>query len=121
MLQESKGLSGRHVLVVEDEYFIAADIVRTFRADGAEIIGPVGTVEDALELVFSTPRIDGAILDINLHGEMVYPVADELASRSIPFIFATGYDKTVVPARYAAIKHCEKPVTPQAIAKALYG
>ncbi|MBV9394430.1 MAG: response regulator [Methylobacteriaceae bacterium] len=121
MLQESKRLSGRRVLVVEDEYFIAADIVRTFRADGAEIIGPAGTVEDALELVHSTPRIDGAILDINLHGEMVYPVADALAKRSVPFIFATGYDKAAVPERHAGIKHCEKPVTPEAIARALYG
>ncbi|MBV8850276.1 MAG: response regulator [Methylobacteriaceae bacterium] len=121
MLQDSKALSGRHVLVVEDEYFIAADIVRIFRADGAEIVGPVGAVEDALDLVHSTPRIDAAILDINLHGEMVYPVADELADRGIPFVFATGYDKTVVPPRHAAIKHCEKPVTPETIAKALYG
>jgi hypothetical protein len=52
---------------------------------------------------------------------MVYPVADELAGRGVPFVFASGYDKSAVPERYSRIKHCEKPVPPEATAAALYG
>lgn len=85
------------------------------------MIGPGGTLEDALALVYNNSHIDAAVLDINLHGEMVYPVADELAGRGVPFVFASGYDKSAVPERYSRIKHCEKPVPPEAIAAALYG
>jgi CheY-like chemotaxis protein len=119
-MPQNTSLAGRKVLLVEDEYFIVQDMARAFEASGADVIGPAGTLEDGLALLFSQPQIDGAVLDINLHGEMVYPLADELASRGIPFVFATGYDTTVVPERYAGIKHCEKPVAPEAILKALY-
>jgi CheY-like chemotaxis protein len=115
----TKTLVGRRVLLVEDEYFIVYDMVRNFEASGAEVIGPAGTLEDALALVHNNSNIDAAVLDINLHGEMVYPVADELVERGVPFVFATGYDRLSVPDRYAVIKHCEKPVAPEAIAKAL--
>jgi len=117
----TKPLAGRRVLLVEDEYFIVSDLVRTFEASGAEVIGPAGSLEDALALVYNNSHIDAAVLDINLHGEMVYPVADELAGRGVPFVFASGYDKSAVPERYSRIKHCEKPVPPEAIAAALYG
>jgi len=121
MLAQNKSLAGRRVLLVEDEYFIVHDMVRSFEASGAEVIGPAGTLEDALGLVYNNSHIDGAVLDINLHGEVVYPVADELAERGVPFVFATGYDKLVVPGRHSAIKHCEKPVAPETIAAALFG
>jgi DNA-binding NarL/FixJ family response regulator len=117
----TKSLAGRRVLLVEDEYFIISDLVRTFEASGAEVIGPAGSLEDALALVYNNSHIDAAVLDINLHGEMVYLVADELAGRGVPFVFASGYDKSAVPERYSRIKHCEKPVPPEAIAAALYG
>jgi CheY-like chemotaxis protein len=115
----AKTLSGRHVLVVEDEYFIADDLVSAFAACGARILGPAATLQDALALVAQTERIDCAVLDINLQGEMVYPLADALARRGVPFVFATGYNGAMIDQRYVGVPRCEKPVSPAAIAKAL--
>src|SRR5579871_1370633 len=81
------------VLVVEDEYFIANDIVRALDRCGAEVIGPTGDPERALKLVGSSGRISAAILDICLGGAEVYALARELKARGIPFTFATGYDQ----------------------------
>ena len=114
-------LTGRRILLVEDEYFLADDLRRLFEASGAEVIGPVARVQEALDLVTGTARIDGAVLDINLWDEMAYPVADALRDRGVPFVFATGYDKGVVPKRYDAVRHCEKPVEPSEVARALFG
>lgn len=54
--------------------------------------------------------IDGAILDVNLGGEKVFPAADLLTERGIPFVFTTGYDASAIPVKYAEITLCEKPV-----------
>lgn len=113
-------LSGRCVLLVEDEYFIADELRRSFESAGATILGPVGRVAEALILVNETARIDGAVLDVNLHDVMIYPVADALRERGVPFVFATGYEKMALPTRFADVCHCEKPVRPQQIAKALF-
>ena len=78
----ASALSGRRIPVVEDAFFLAADLVGDLERHGAEIVGPVAIVENALALVRETGRLDGAVLDINLQGEMVYPVADALELRS---------------------------------------
>jgi DNA-binding NtrC family response regulator len=106
-----EGLAGKRLLVVEDEYMIASYLACALEDAGAEVIGPAGTVEDALELVESDgDRLDGAVLDVNLRDERVYPVADALAARGVPFVLATGYDKTSIPPAYADVPRCEKPV-----------
>jgi DNA-binding response OmpR family regulator len=103
-------LEGRRVLVVEDEYLLAEDLREGLVKQGAEVMGPVATVADALELLRQGPMPDTAILDINLGGEMVYPLADELRAKGIPFIFATGYDEWSIPDAYADVPRAEKPV-----------
>ena len=103
-------LKGRRVLVVEDEYMLAEDLREGLESQGAEVMGPVATVADALELLRSGPAPDLAILDINLGGEMAYPVADALRARDIPFIFATGYNAQAIPKAYADVPRAEKPV-----------
>jgi ActR/RegA family two-component response regulator len=113
-------LAGRRVLVVEDDYFLAADMQREFEESGAEVLGPVPRVEKALQLIAATSRINAAVLDVNLLDEMVYPVADALQERGVPFVFATGYDRTVIPTRYAGVHHCEKPIEAAQIAEALF-
>lgn len=109
-------LTGKRVLVVEDEQMIAENVAFELAAEGAEVIGPVETVNAALDAIAST-NLDGVTLDIKLRGEMAFPVADVLTARDIPFVFLTGYD--VVPARYANVNCLQKPVTPQVICRAL--
>jgi CheY-like chemotaxis protein len=112
-------LKGRLILVVEDEYFIADDLRSGLTAQGAAIVGPAATVGDALDLVANGGRLDAAVLDINLRGEMVYPVADRLKEKGVPFLFLTGYDARAVPARFAGVTHCEKPVALRSLIAAL--
>jgi DNA-binding response OmpR family regulator len=114
-------LAGRRVLVVEDEYFLADDVVRGLKANGAEVIGPVGGIDDALDLIDETEQLDAVVLDLNLRGEMAFPVADALIERGVPFVFATGYDSASIPPRYKAVTRCEKPVDAPKIARALFG
>lgn len=103
-------LTDRRILVVEDEYWIASELRMHLSKAGAQLVGPVGTLAKALELLEREPHIDAAILDINLHGEEVFALADQLASRQVPFVFATGYDNCVVPERFASTGRYRKPV-----------
>ena len=104
-------LADKRLLLVEDEYLIATDLAWAFEQAGAEVIGPAGSVEEALELVRDEgARLDGAVLDVNLRGERVFPVADALAAKGVPFLFATGYDASLIPVPYAGVPRHEKPV-----------
>lgn len=112
-------LTGRRILVVEDEFLMANVLRLALTRYGAEILGPAATLERALALVEAVDRIDGAILDINLRGAMTYPLADALMRRKVPFVFATGYDEEVVPDSYRHVPRCEKPVRPDEVARIL--
>ncbi|MGU3668376.1 response regulator [Methylobacterium sp. A49B] len=112
-------LPGRKVLLVEDDYFIADEMRRMLSRDGAEILGPVASIDKALALIEASSEIDAAVLDINLRDVTVFPVADALTRRGVPFIFATGYDSAVIPARYAHIQHCEKPLQMDTLTRVL--
>src|SRR4028118_1708306 len=87
------------VLVVEDEAMIAMlveDMVLDF---GSEVVGPVANLNDAISLARSA-ELDAAILDINVGGSVIFPVADILNERGIPLIFATGYGSNGLPPRF---------------------
>jgi CheY-like chemotaxis protein len=114
------GLTGRRFLVVEDEYLIAADLAAVLQDLGAEVTGPAGTLEEALSLVESDgDRLDGAVLDVNLGAERVYPLADVLRRRGIPFVFTTGYDAGAFPQLYADVPRCQKPTDERRLARCL--
>ena len=113
-------LDGKRILLVEDEYFIVQDLARAFTAAGATVVGPAATLTDALKLIASSGTLDGAVLDINLQGEMVYPVADALMTRGVAFVFSTGYDGDVIPARYDGYARCEKPISPEQVGQTLF-
>ena len=102
-------LAGRRVLVVEDEYFLADELDHALRASGATVAGPVSTVEAALALLADFVLPDLATVDVNLGGEMAYPVADALVAHGVPFLFTTGYDQASLPHRYASAPRMEKP------------
>lgn len=105
-----QALGGMRILVVEDEYLLADDLRDELIDAGAQVLGPVPSVADAQALIAAEARIDAAVLDINLRGEMVFPVADQLTGRGVPFAFATGYDEWALPDRFAGAPRVEKPL-----------
>ncbi|WP_424813176.1 response regulator [Roseococcus sp. YIM B11640] len=102
-------LVGRKVLVVEDQYLLADDICSVVKRLGGEILGPVSRVEDAMAALRTQP-LDFALLDVNLEGEMVYPVAAALQDIGVPFVFTSGYDAAVIDPRFETVPHLAKPV-----------
>jgi CheY-like chemotaxis protein len=120
-MSHAETLEGRHILLVEDDFFIALDITASLKAAGARVVGPAASLAEALALVARVEQLDGALLDINLRGEVVYPVADALRARSVPFVFVTGYDRTSIPAPYANVPVCEKPFHLDRAVRAIFG
>ena len=112
-------LAGRRIFIVEDEYFLADDIGKAFRALGAEIAGPAGHFEDALKILNEGSVLDAAVLDVNIRSDMIFPVARELRVRGVPFVFTTGYDRTTVSPEFQDIPLIEKPIDLPAMAKTL--
>lgn len=112
------------ILVVEDDYMLADELQRELGDAGALVLGPIGAVEDAVILIGSEQHIDGAVLDVNLHGAWFFPAADLLVERSVPFVFTTGHDTSSIPTRFRHVVRCEKSVSPrnvtQAIARAVH-
>ena len=115
------GITGLNVLIAEDDVLTAADLAATFEEMGASIVGPVSTVRDALDIVEQAERLDGAVIDIKLNGGTAFPIAEALIKRDTPFVFATAYSETAIPALFSNIVACEKPVSPVEIARALFG
>jgi CheY-like chemotaxis protein len=114
-------LSGRRVLVIEDEYFLADDIARALRELGARVLGPIGELEEAMSLIDSDVSIDGAVVDINLRSDMVFPLARTLRARKVPFVFTTGYDRKSVEAEFGDVRLWEKPLDIPAMTHELAG
>lgn len=112
-------LNGCHILIVEDEYLLAQDLRAELADAGAVVAGMAGTVAGALEQIESLARLDGAILDVNLRGESVFPVADRLAARGVPFLFTTGYDASALPPRFRHVVRCEKPMNMASVVRAI--
>jgi CheY-like chemotaxis protein len=109
---------GVRLLIVEDEYFLAQDLADHFQSLGVKVLGPAGTVADALSLLRSH-EVEGAVLDVNLRGERVYPVADVLLQKDVPFVFASGYGGELEPDVYTDVPRCIKPVDFSVLTKTL--
>jgi DNA-binding response OmpR family regulator len=110
-------LYGRIILVAEKEYSIADDLTQALEKAGADVLGPVGTSDGALTLLEVMDRVDGAVLDINLHGEAINPVIDMLEARGIPYVFAIGDGETAIPDQYKHVPRWTKPFRLEDLAK----
>lgn len=88
-------LSGLKILAVEDEPLVAMTLEGMLTDLGSIVVGPAGDLRTGMQLA-KDERIDGAVLDVNLGGEMVFPLADFLAQRGIPFVYVTGYGATIL-------------------------
>lgn len=112
-------VDGLRLLLVEDEYLLALYLSDLLEDMGAEVLGPVACVSDALDLIDKAPEIDAAILDVNLGGEAVFPVADALLARHVPFAFASGFDPELMPQRFRDIDVCQKPIDEAVVKQAI--
>lgn len=101
-------LAGCRVLVLEDEYYLAADLEAALKSAGAQVVGPISELSKALEQL-AYDGFEIAVVDVNLQGESAYKVADELQRQGIPFVFATGYSAHIIPARFHNVTRWEKP------------
>jgi PAS domain S-box-containing protein len=99
----------RRVLLVEDETLIAMMMEGLLRDLELEVVGPFGTVHDALEAI-RHEAIDAAILDVNLGGEMAYPIAQLLQAKKVPFVFMTGYGSETITMPFANVRVFQKPL-----------
>ncbi|MBE7199343.1 MAG: response regulator [Parafilimonas terrae] len=102
-------LDGRRVLIVEDEYLIAMEVKRWLQHAGADVLGPVPTVQRALDLI-EGDTIDAAVLDLNLgDGATAFPIADRLDALGVPHLFATGDVQLGRGSAYGDRPRLEKP------------
>jgi CheY-like chemotaxis protein len=81
------------VLVVEDESLIALELCDTLTALGWVVVGPANSVAEAIGLLEVNSPVDVAVLDVNLGGVPVYPLAERLQAQGVPFVFCTGYEQ----------------------------
>jgi CheY-like chemotaxis protein len=98
----------KRVLVVEDEALIAFQVIDALEELGWEVVGPAASLAAALELA-GEERLDGAVLDVNLRGSDVYPVARLLDARGVPLVFTTGYRAAMLPEPYRDRPKVSKP------------
>jgi DNA-binding NarL/FixJ family response regulator len=101
-------LQGQRILLVEDEAMVSHLLEHFLTAFGCEIVGPAARIKKAVELA-SVAHIDGALLDLNVAGEVSYPVAEILTGRGIPFAFITGYSANRISETYRERPILQKP------------
>jgi PAS domain S-box-containing protein len=102
--------SGRSVLLVEDEALVGLMMKDFLTNIGFNVVGPFGKVAEAFAAVGKEHQLQAAVLDINLRGETIYPLADELTSRGVSIVFVTGYGPEAIDRRFANVPVLQKPV-----------
>jgi DNA-binding NtrC family response regulator len=104
-------LTGKRVLLVEDEFYIADDLRRALTTAGAKVVGPFASVRTAEDAI-NSGGFDCAVIDLNLRGDSAVPVAEHLLRLNIPFAIATGYGSSAVPEHLHGVVRVEKPFDP---------
>jgi DNA-binding response OmpR family regulator len=109
--QTETPLQGRRILIVEDDFLVGQALTCVLELAGATVLGPIGWLDEAIAYIKADRGpIHAAVLDINLHGERSYPIADVLQALNVPFIFATGYGTDSLDVDYAQHVRVQKPV-----------
>ncbi len=111
-------LNGRRVLIVEDESLVAMLLETILEDMGCTPVGPAATVDDGL-IMARGETLDAALLDVNVAGTHVFPVAEALRARSVPFVFSTGYGEGGLPDEWRNQPTLQKPFTESAVRDAL--
>lgn len=119
-MKPTASIAGLRLLLVEDEALVAMMLEDQLADLGCVVVGVAANVAEGLAVIEDhAPELDGAVLDINLGGEKVYPVAEELAGRGIPFIFSTGYGRAGIEPDFAQTPMLAKPYGQGALAQML--
>lgn len=114
MVQVSNRLEGRRILVVEDEYFVAAELDKALRGAAAFVVGPFARLDKVCERI-DAGELDASVLDINISNEQSYPVAERLSEQRVPFLFVTGYDDWHLPEQFRHAPRLTKPANSQSM------
>ena len=109
-MTEAASLAGFRVLVVEDDMLIAVYIEQMLQDLGCVVVGPVGKLDVAMQ-VADDEALNAAILDVNIRGGNVFPVAERLRARGIPFALASGYGDWALPEAFRNQPRLTKPFT----------
>ena len=112
-------LTGRSILIVEDESLVAMLLETILEDMGCATVGPISNIDEALKLLADDVPLDGALLDVNVAGREVFPVAAALQARNIPFVFSTGYGEGGLPDEWRGLPVIQKPFTEAAVHDAL--
>lgn len=115
----SQPLSGRNILIVEDESLVAMLLETILEDMGCSPVGPASSVDEGLALIESGTPLDGALLDVNVAGVKIFPIAEALAARDIPFVFSTGYGEGGLPDEWKGRPTLQKPFSESAVHEAL--
>jgi PAS domain S-box-containing protein len=110
-------LAGKRFLVVEDEPLVALDIMASLEHAGVNVAGSAGSASEALSLIERT-ALDAALIDANLHGQLVGDIAAALTRKNVPFIFVTGYGRESLPAAFAGPAVLSKPFSQRQLLEA---
>ena len=110
-------IAGRRFLVVEDEYYLADDVRSVLSQAGAEVVGPLATLDEAQAFIASGAGVDGVFLDVNLRGSLAFGLADTLQAQDVPFAFITGYDMAALPTCFADVPKLQKPASSEALVR----
>ncbi|WP_313104133.1 response regulator [Brevundimonas sp.] len=112
-------LQGRRVLVIEDESLVAMLLETILDDMGCAVVGPESNIDDGLRAATTEGGLDAALLDVNVAGREVFPVAEALKARGVPFVFSTGYGEAGLPEHWRGNPTIQKPFTEGAIRDAL--
>ena len=115
----SASLAGRRVLVVEDEALVSLLIEQILDDLGCHVMGPAMRVSEALALLEREAVPDFALLDVNVGGEQVFPIAEALDQAGVPFAFSTGYGEVGLPPDWRGRPTLRKPYTQEDVVAAL--
>ena len=117
---ESLSSMGRlRIMIVEDELLVAMNLEDMLEGFGFEVVGPYPTLAEAREAL-EADDLDAAVLDVNVRGELVFPLAEDLVARAVPVVFCTGYAETGrFPPGLAGLPRVAKPYTPEGLRSAL--
>jgi CheY-like chemotaxis protein len=115
----TNALQGRRVLVIEDESLVAMLLETILDDMGCAVVGPESNIDDGLRAATTEGVLDAALLDVNVAGREVFPVAEALKARGVPFVFSTGYGEAGLPEHWRGNPTIQKPFTEAAIRDAL--